>query len=170
MTGAAGRRAAAAAAAGFVVGFLAVTALPAAPPARAYWTDTGTVTSGALTTWGLTNVACPSPAWGSNHVLSWSAPAGTSSVVQLTSSPSPSGLSGWTQASPRPGTPLTTTGTSATWGITTANPLETTAFTGTWTLTATPPAPAGGWSATRSGTWFIDYDTSLLGTAGCAVS
>src|ERR671916_825411 len=139
-----------------------------AAPAQA-WTDTATVTGGPFATWaGITSVACPAPPFGANHTLSWSGPPGTTYTVAITSNPQPSGLSSWTQALPRPGQPLTTTGTSAQWGIATSNPLESTAFTGTWTLTAT--APGGAWTATRTGTWQIDYNLPLPGTNACSVN
>lgn len=151
-----------------LLGVAAATAVQTAPPAQAYWTDTGTVTSGTFTTWALTGVSCPNPAWGSNQTLSWTVPSGTTSTVTLTVNISPSGLSSWATTAPRAGTPLTTTGTQAQWGITTSNLLETTAFSGTWTLLAT--APGGVWTATRTGTWSISFTTGLLGTATCSVS
>jgi hypothetical protein len=172
--GRAGARIAAWTAAAAVAGFLAVTGLTAAPPALAWWSDTGNVTSGTITTWGITNVRCPVPAWGSNHVLSWEGPTGSRYTVTITSNPEPSGLSSWTQATPRPGRPWTATDngattTQVTWGIISANPLESTNFTGTWRLTATPPDPTGGWTATRTGTWQIDYRTQVDGVNNCTV-
>ena len=55
-------------------------------------------------------------------------------------------------------------------GISTVNPIESTDFTGTWTLTAQPPAPTGGWTSTRTGTWEIHYITALTGETACAVN
>lgn len=167
-------RAVAAAAAGFLVGVAGMTAVLEAPSASAFWTDTGVVTSGPVTTWGLTNVTCPNPTPGALTVLSWTVPTGSTSTVTLDVSPDPGQVFGvgsyWTTAAPREGTPLTTTGTSASWGIGTNNPAELTTFTGTWTLVSVPPAPTGGWSATRAGTWTIAYTSALLGVPTCSVN
>lgn len=173
--GRAGTRLAASTAAAAVAGFAAMTGIWLAPPARAWWSDTGNVASGAVTSWGITNVSCPAPAWGSNHVLSWQGPTGSRYTVTLTSSPAPSGLSSWTQTTPRPGSPWTATDggeatTQVTWGITTTNPIETTDFTGTWQLVATPPDPTGGWTAVRSGTWRIHYTSATTGQTACTVN
>lgn len=154
--------------AGSVAGFLAAAGVFAGAPANGYWQDQATVTSGTFTTWGVTNVSCPDPAWGTAHRLSWTAPAGSSSVATLTVSPSPSGLSSWASTF-RPGTP-DTDGSPAEWGITTSNLFETTQFNGTWTLVVTPPAPTGGWTATRTGTWTLHYTSSTSGTNTCSVN
>lgn len=154
-----------------LLGALLVTAGQAARSADAYWTDSGTITGGTVTTWALTDVSCPDPTWGSNHVLTWRAPSGTSATVSLATapgSPAVDDFAYWT-TSLQPGAPLTTSGTRATWGIGTINLLESTDFSGTWTLVVT--ATGGTWTATRTGTWTIFYDIiSLSGTATCTVS
>jgi hypothetical protein len=170
MSGARVPRLASAVVAGAVTGFLAVAGLRVAPPAEAFWTDAATVTSGTFTTWALTNVTCPDPPFGTNHTVSWSAPAGTSVTTSITSTQNPvDGLSFW-QTPLMPTSPQTTTGTSQQWGVGTNNPFETGNFGGAWQIVATPPAPSGGWTATRSGTWAIDYSTPLIGTTDCTVN
>jgi len=162
-------RATAAGTSGFVRGVAGMLGVAGAPAADAYWTDGGTLTSGTVATWpGITAVACPNPAWGTNHVLTWTAPGGGTATVALTTTVEPAVLSFWTQPAPRPGTPLVTTGTTATWGISTINALETTDFRGTWTVTLA--APTGTWTSTRSGTWQIDFASSTSGTAACTVN
>ena len=174
MTGAV-RRLAAWTVTGSVLGFVAMTGMWVAPPAQAWWSDSGTVTSGSVSAWGITNVSCPAPAWGSNHVLSWQGPTGSRYTVTMTANPQPSGLSSWTQTTPRPEQPWTATDggeatTQVVWGISTVNPVESTDFTGTWRLVATPPDPTGGWTATRTGTWRIHYTSSSTGSTECTVS
>ena len=138
-------------------------------PAYAYWTDTATITSGPFTTWTVGNLSCPDPQWGTNTVLTWSAPTGTSATVSIAlipTSPPVTGQSSWT-TSLRPGSPLTTSGIQAGWGVGTASLYETAHFDGTWTLVAT--SPGGAWTATRTGTWSIYYTDSSHGTATCTV-
>ena len=154
-----------------LLGALAASVVQTAPPAQSYWTDSGTITSGAFTTWAVTGVSC-SAVWGNPVSLSWTAPNGTSTTVSITASTQPSQFLGlgtyWSQPL-RPGSPQTTTGTqqpgTALWGIATTNPAELSGFSGTWTLVAT--APGGVWTATRTGTWTIDYLTGLTGTTSC---
>lgn len=157
-----------------VLGFAAVTGMWMAPPAQAWWSDTGNVASGPVTAWGITNVSCPAPAWGADHVLSWQGPTGSLYTVTITSDPEPGGPSSWTQTTPRPGQVWAATDdgedtTQVVWGITTGDPAETTDFTGTWQLVATPPGATGGWTVTRTGTWRIHYTSSTTGDTECTV-
>ena len=140
---------------------------PVWEPTGAYWTDDGAVTSAPITTWGLTSIDCHTPSWGTTTQLSWSDPGGGQFTVTLALDPTsdtPGGLSYWTTAAPQPGTPLHTTGTTANWGISTYNPVELGHFHGTWELDAL--APGGVWTASRSGTWDINYQTQ---TSTCTV-
>ena len=164
----------------FALGFMAITGLQEAPRAWAYWTDSGTVTSGPVTAWALTGVSCPSPTFGQPHTLRWATVAGTTytaSVALGPGSPAPGGIfpinSFWETGGTRiqPGQPLTTTtGNQATWGIGSNNPAESTNFFGTWQLVATAPTVAGAstWSATRTGSWQINYAAPRL--AVCTVN
>jgi len=140
-----------------------------APPAQAYWTDTGTITSGPFTTWALTDVACPDPQWGNNTVASWQVPSGSSSTVSVEldpASPAVTGNSYWA-TSLAPGAPVTTTNTNASWGVGTYSLYETAHFYGTWQVVAT--SPGGLWTATSAGTWTVYYTNSTSGTATCTV-
>lgn len=136
---------------------LGLLAAQTTSPAEAYWTDTGTITSGTFTTWALTDVVCQPGAWGSNHELDWAVPAGTTSTVSLTVTPEPSVLSWWATSAPTSSTPLSGAYTQATWGITSISSSEGN-FVGTWTLVAA--APGGVWTATQTGTWSINYASS----------
>ncbi|MCL2466074.1 MAG: hypothetical protein FWF02_02220 [Micrococcales bacterium] len=149
-----------------LLGTLAGTVAHNTPWAQAYWTDTATVTSGPFTTWALTNVSCPNPAWGSNADLKWQVPSGSSATVSIAldpTSPPVTGLSYWS-TSLAPGSPLTTTGDEATWGVGSNNLWESAQFDGTWSLVVT--SPGGAWTATSTGTWSVHYANS---TATCTV-
>jgi hypothetical protein len=122
--------------------------------AWAYWTDRGVLTSGTMSSWQLGTPAC-TVTFGQNQSLTWPTISGTSYTVSITNTGATvQGLSFWT-TSLTPSTPVTTTGGSAAWGIGTNNPIESSDFGGNWTLVAT--APGGAWTATRTGTWTINY-------------
>lgn len=155
---------------GVCAGGLLVSGVLQGAPAAAYWTDSGEITA-QLTAWSLTNVDCAA-AFGSDHVLTWSQPSGTSEVsltvedrgllsTLLT-------IGGWTSTSTVTPDRDDVDGSPATWGFSGALIPLGTRLTGTWTLLASSPGIPG-WQVQRSGTWYMQWaGPPILGPAASA--
>lgn len=169
------------------VGTTAAAGLVLGGVAAAYWTDTGTLTSGAVNVASVAPFAlasCLDPgggslAFGEDPTLRWNAPAGMP-VQSYEISFTLTSDGGITMVDPdwdtgptyvrgpnSPGTLVTTvpgTQTQASWGIT-VNPPGTLQpnrqFTGTVTVVAIGP---GGWrSNADTASWQITYNATIIG-------